>query len=75
MLGTVIVEVDPARATAVARCAFTVYQQAPGHPLKAELSGRYHDTFVRQDGAWWFEERMVHPDLWGDMTRHMRPRG
>jgi len=74
VLGTVIVEVDDARETAVARCAFTVFQQAPEAPLRPELSGRYHDTFVRRDGAWWFEERMVRPDLWGDMARHMRPR-
>jgi ketosteroid isomerase-like protein len=74
VLGTVIVEVDAERARATARCAFTVFQQAPGQPLRPELGGRYHDTFVHEDGAWWFTERMVRPDLWGDMAQHMRPR-
>jgi ketosteroid isomerase-like protein len=73
VLGTVMVDVDEAAGTANARCAFTVFQ-ACGGPLQPVLSGRYHDRFERIDGAWLFRERMVYPDLEGDLGRHMRPR-
>lgn len=75
VLGTVIVDVDEANDRATARSTFTVYQQVTGHPLQPVLAGRYHDRFVRSDGRWWFEERMVRPDLEGDLSRHMRGRG
>ena len=74
VLGTVIVEVDDDAGTASARCAFTVFQAADGTPLQPVLSGRYHDQFERVDGAWCWRERFVHPDLEGDLTRHMRLR-
>ncbi len=71
VLGTVLVEVDPVAGTAVARSHFTVFQSVPGSLLRPVLAGRYHDTFTRADGAWWFTERMVRPDLEGDLSRHM----
>ncbi len=74
VLGTVTVSVDAAAGTATARSHFTVYQQTATLPLQAVLAGRYHDRFVRADGAWWFEERMVRPDLEGDLSQHMGPR-
>ena len=75
VLGTVIVEVDDDAGTAGARCAFTVFQAADGAPLQPVLSGRYHDQFERVDGTWRWRERFVYPDLEGDLSRHMRPRG
>jgi ketosteroid isomerase-like protein len=75
VLGTVVVEVDDDAGTAAARCAFTVFQAADGAPLQPVLSGRYHDQFEQVDGAWRWRERFVHPDLEGDLGRHMRPRG
>jgi len=74
VLGTVIVTVAAAAGVATARSHFTVFQQADDLPLRPVLSGRYHDRFVRADGAWWLEERMVRPDLEGDLTRHMANR-
>lgn len=74
VLGTVTVAVDGDAGTATARSHFTVYQQTPTLPLQPVLAGRYHDRFVRADGQWWFEERMVRPDLEGDLSRHMAPR-
>jgi len=73
VLGTVVVERDD-RDTAWARSHFTVFQQTDDLPLQPVLAGRYHDRFVRRDGEWWFEERMVRPDLEGDLTRHMANR-
>jgi len=75
VLGTVLVDVDRGAGVATARSHFTVYQQAAARPLQAVLAGRYHDRFVRADGAWWFEERMVRPDLEGDLSHHMAGRG
>lgn len=74
VLGTVVVEADGATGTASARSHFTVFQQADARPLQPVLSGRYHDRFHRADGAWWFEERMVLPDLEGDLRAHMANR-
>ena len=73
VLGSVLVEVDDDAGTASARCAFTVFQAAPG-PLQPVLTGRYHDRFERVDGVWCFRERFVYPDLEGDLSHHMQPR-
>ena len=75
VLGTVLIEVDQPAGTAAARSHFTVFQAVPDIPLQPVLAGRYHDTFTRADGAWWFTERMVRPDLEGDLSRHMGNRG
>ncbi|MFM8305477.1 MAG: nuclear transport factor 2 family protein [Actinomycetota bacterium] len=74
VLGTVVVAVDAESGTATARSDFAVFQAAAGTPLQPVLVGRYHDSFTRADGAWWITERMVRPDLEGDLSRHMRRR-
>jgi 3-phenylpropionate/cinnamic acid dioxygenase small subunit len=68
------IEVMVGGDTATARCVFTVFGCAPGQALQAVLTGRYHDRFARADGGWHFEERVVHPDLVGDLSRHMSAR-
>jgi hypothetical protein len=73
VLGSIVVEVDEDAGTAGARCAFTVFQ-AVGSPLQPVLTGRYHDRFERVDGTWVWRERFVHPDLEGDLSRHMQAR-
>lgn len=75
VLGTVIVDLDPDGRAAGARSHFTVFQQTESLPLQPVLAGRYHDRFAHEDGDWWFTERMVRPDLEGDLTRHMANRG
>jgi uncharacterized protein (TIGR02246 family) len=72
VLGNLVVTVDRATATATARCTFTVFQHTDGGPLRAVLAGRYHDRFEQVDGRWRFTERVVHPDLLGDLRRHMQ---
>jgi hypothetical protein len=71
VLGNIVVTVDATARTAVGRCTFTVFQQVDGEPLSAVLAGRYHDRFVQVDGRWCFAERVVHPDLMGDLRMHM----
>jgi len=72
VLGNLIVEVDLAAGTATARTAFTVFQATDGLPLQPVLAGRYHDRFTRHPDGWWITERMVLPDLNGDLSAHMR---
>jgi 3-phenylpropionate/cinnamic acid dioxygenase small subunit len=71
VLANIEVVVDADAGTATSRCTFTVLQQAPGAGLRAVLAGRYHDRFERGGDGWHFVERVVHPDLVGDLTRHM----
>jgi 3-phenylpropionate/cinnamic acid dioxygenase small subunit len=71
VLGNLEVEVESDAARAAARCTFVVMQAVDGAPMQAVLAGRYHDRFERADGVWRFLERTVHPDLMGDLPRHM----
>jgi ketosteroid isomerase-like protein len=73
VLGNVVVDVDDGGDEAVASCVFTVLQAAPGAPLQPVLAGCYRDRFARdpETGTWTFTERVVHPDLPGDLSRHM----
>jgi 3-phenylpropionate/cinnamic acid dioxygenase small subunit len=66
-----VVEIEaPDRATA--RCSFTVFQARPDFPLQAIICGRYHDTFTRASGLWRFADRLILPELLGDLSRHLR---
>jgi len=72
VMSGVVVDIDGDVATS--RCTFTVYQACPDFPLQAVLIGRYHDEFVRVDGAWRFRVRTIHADMLGDLSHHMRRR-
>ena len=65
------VTVDAGAGTATSQCVFTVLGAATARigPL---LSGRYEDRFERVDGGWRFAERVIVPDLIGDLSTHMR---
>jgi ketosteroid isomerase-like protein len=66
----VVVEVDGDMASA--RSYFTVFQARPDLPLQPIIAGRYHDAFVRDGGVWRFADRLIIPDLLGDLSRHLR---
>lgn len=66
-----IIEVDEANDTATSRAYFTVFQCLEDFPLQAIISGRYHDQFERVDSRWRFAERMMLPELLGDLSRHL----
>jgi ketosteroid isomerase-like protein len=72
VLSNLEVVVDPEAGTARSRCVFTVLQARPSAGLGPVLSGRYRDRFERVDGRWRFVERVIHPDLLGDLSDHMR---
>ncbi len=67
-----IIEVDEGAIAASARSYYTVFQRLDDFPLQPIISGRYHDTFQRIDGGWWFETRIMIVDLVGDLSRHLR---
>jgi len=77
VISNVTVEVDErVGGTASAHSYFTVLQARPDLPLQPIIAGRYHDRFERDDeGNWRFAERVIIPDLVGDLTRHLRDPG
>jgi 3-phenylpropionate/cinnamic acid dioxygenase small subunit len=68
------VTVEVAERSAASRTYFTVFQAVPPDlPLQAVIAGRYHDTFEQDAaGGWRFSDRLIRPDLRGDLSRHLR---
>ncbi len=66
-----IIEADDDAGTASARSYYTVFQQLDDFPLQPIITGRYHDTFQRIDGEWWFDQRTMLVDQLGDLSRHL----
>jgi SnoaL-like domain len=70
-LTNVTITLDGGNRTASARTYFTVIQTVPGFPLQPIIAGQYRDRFQRHAGEWCFSERIIHPDLIGDLSKHM----
>lgn len=66
-----IIEPDDDAGTAKGRSYYTVFQQLDDFPLQPIITGRYHDTFQRIDGVWWFDQRIMLVDHLGDLSRHL----
>jgi 3-phenylpropionate/cinnamic acid dioxygenase small subunit len=66
------IDVAADRAAATARSYFTVMQARPGFPLQPIVCGRYHDAFARDERGWRFSDRLIIPDLVGDLRHHLR---
>lgn len=71
VITNVVIEHQDGATQATARSYFTVLQAREGE-LKPVIAGRYHDRFEQVDGEWRFAERVIHPDLQGDLAQHMR---
>ncbi len=65
-----IIHVDASAATATCRSVYVVYQQVDDLPLQPIITGGYHDTFERVDGAWRFASRTFIAGLHGDLRAH-----
>jgi len=74
VLANVEVHVDEDAGTATSHCVFTVWQATPTDGLRPVLTGRYDDSFVAVGTDWRFTERIIHADLLGDLSAHMRSR-
>jgi 3-phenylpropionate/cinnamic acid dioxygenase small subunit len=72
VLSNVTVEVGADGNSATARSYFTVLQARPDLPLQPIICGRYHDAFARTQAGWRFADRLILPDLVGDLSRHLR---
>ena len=70
-LTNVTITVHSGSRTASARTYFTVLQTVPGFALQPIIAGQYRDRFARHAGEWCFTERIIHPDLIGDLSKHM----
>ena len=68
----VAIYVDDSEGTARSRSYYAVTQATPDLPLQVIVTGHYHDTFHRVDGAWWFDTRTMFVDQVGDMSQHLK---
>ena len=71
VITNLVIQHEDGSTHATARSYFTVLQANDG-VLQPIIAGRYHDQFESADGEWRFIERVIHPDLQGDLSRHMR---
>ena len=67
-----IIEVDDAAGVGSSRSYYTVFQQTDALALQPIIAGRYHDTFHRVEGEWWFDVRIMLVDLVGDLSQHLK---
>ncbi|MCM8554301.1 MULTISPECIES: nuclear transport factor 2 family protein [Streptomyces] len=69
----ILIEVDEANGSAVARSYYNILQTAPDLlPLQVVGGGRYSDRFVRRNDAWHFARREVTIDFTGDTRFHLK---
>lgn len=66
------IHVDEAAGTARTSSYYCVTQATPELPLQVIVTGRYHDTFHRIDGVWWFDSRTLFVDQVGDTSHHLK---
>jgi hypothetical protein len=66
-----VVTVDDAAGTGTCRSYVTVFQQADDFPLQPVYQNRYEDRFVRTDGTWRFEHRLMCDHRPGDTSHHL----
>jgi 3-phenylpropionate/cinnamic acid dioxygenase small subunit len=71
VITNLVIDHEEGATQATARSYFTVLHAHDG-VLQPIIAGRYHDRFECVDGQWRFAERIIHPDLQGDLSRHMR---
>jgi 3-phenylpropionate/cinnamic acid dioxygenase small subunit len=71
IVSNISIDIDGDTSHAAAKSRFTVYQQLDDFPLQAIIAGRYEDSFQLIDAQWWFKERHIQPELYGDLSRHL----
>ena len=71
VITNVVIDHEDGATQATARSYFAVLQAHDG-VLQPIIAGRYHDRFENVEDEWRFAERIIHPDLQGDLSHHMR---
>jgi hypothetical protein len=72
VITNVTIDIDDDARRATCRSYFTVQQSVDDFSLQPIIAGKYRDAFEKADDGWRFTERIIHPDLLGDLSRHMR---
>jgi 3-phenylpropionate/cinnamic acid dioxygenase small subunit len=67
-----IVEITDNRRSATARSYYTAFQARPELPLQPIIAGRWRDRLERDDDGWQIVERVIHTDLMGDLSFHIK---
>jgi len=66
-----VIDVDGGSAQCTS--SYVVFQGTDGQPLQPIVTGRYADTFARDDaGQWRFTQRRYAIDHVGDLSHHLR---
>ena len=66
------IDVDEGTGTGTCRSYVTVFQQTDDFPLQPVYQNRYEDRFVRVDGEWRFEHRLMCDHRPGDTSHHLK---
>ena len=74
LIANVAVEVGDDHRSASARCYYVAFQARPELSLQPILAGRWHDRFEGDGKRWWFVERVIYADLFGDLSCHIKMR-
>jgi 3-phenylpropionate/cinnamic acid dioxygenase small subunit len=68
-----VIDVDETDGVARVSSSYVVFQGIDALPLQPIVTGRYRDTFSRDDtGAWHFTQRCYAVDHVGDLSHHLR---
>ena len=68
-----VIDVDETVGVAQVSASYVVFQGTDEMPLQPIVTGRYLDTFTRdQDGVWHFTQRRYALDHVGDLSHHLR---
>lgn len=66
-----IITLDNDGHAALGHTRFTVFQGLADFPIQPIIAGHYNDRFAIIDGQWWFTEREIVSELFGDLSRHL----
>ena len=67
-----MIDVDEDAGTGSCNSYVTVFQHTDDFPLQPVYQNRYEDTFVREDGTWRFDHRLMCDHRPGDTSHHLR---
>lgn len=62
---------DQGAEQATAQSYITVLQSTDTLNLQPIIGGRNLDVFRKADGCWYFSERRIENDMWGDLSKHL----
>lgn len=68
-----VIDVDEPTGIAEVSSSYVVFQGTEALPLQPIVTGRYYDTFSRDEtGRWHFTQRRYAVDHVGDLSHHLR---